>query len=680
MKKNSFTCLAIMALASTLAYGQQTASQETPAKAASETTAEQAKPAAEQAKPAAEQDLLGLSLDEILNMNVAVSSSTAKTLFQTPSSVTVLDRQMLKAYNFLSVSEALSIVPGFSIWRTYQKRDLPTARGILQDHYANKVLVMINGMPSWNAVTGEPTLDRVDINDVERIEILKGPASVLYGTNAYAGAVNIVLRNQAAMPGGDAYLRLGNWGLYQGGGNYSLKRKDVSLFVAANAAHAKGYDYQFKDERRVERPLKEYTYGSNFTAVGSYKHHSFFINGFNFHESFLGATPNFSAGAGKDQVTDGYLAGYSLSLDPLKALRLRYSLVYDWNQRDHSRSADDRVRSTLAGYSAVNRLQTDWNISEKVTLSAGLEHAYRRAQKYRNYDTVDNRILETNNLEDRSSTELSGFAELEYQSARLALSAGTRYTHNSIFGENVSSRVTAVLPLDSTNSLKFIVGQAFRAPSFFEQYFKTSTGTVFGSLDLEPEKSTSYELAYLTSFRQLFSQVLVYHADYDSRISRIRSDDLIVYANGKPFSANGLEIETRLFRPEIVNFLFNYAWVAGNAHDEVNNDGNYNFRYVPRHTFSAGIEKQYKGLSLSGMTHFLSRMSGYLAPIPAQATADIGVNYRFHFWNQPVVHSFAVKNITNANVLLPEYVRRGTLNAVPAGLGRHLVYTIGLAF
>ena len=97
---------------------------------------------------------------------------------------------------------------GIQVYRTAFKQQVATVRGVLQDHYANKVLVMINNVPSWHAVTGEGNLDRVSIHDVERIEVLRGPASVTYGSQAYVGAINLIFsaakqcvrRRRAAAP------------------------------------------------------------------------------------------------------------------------------------------------------------------------------------------------------------------------------------------------------------------------------------------------------------------------------------------------------------------------------------------------------------------------------------------------------------------------------------------------
>jgi len=215
-----------------------------------------------------------LSFEDLLKMGLDVASFEEKNIFNTPSTVSVVDKETIKRFNYTSISEALNSIAGISVMRTYLKRNLPTSRGILQDNYANKVLVMINNVPAWHASTGEGNLDRVDINDVERIEVLKGPASVPYGTNAYSGAINIVLKksNRNSTSG---TVRFGENGLISGGGSFIYSDENYSLLISANSKSETGYDYLFTDQSAVAGHINEYIRSSNFTANLDYKEHNF---------------------------------------------------------------------------------------------------------------------------------------------------------------------------------------------------------------------------------------------------------------------------------------------------------------------------------------------------------------------------------------------------------------------
>ena len=619
-----------------------------------------------------------LTLEELLATKIEISSSKAQVIFTTPSTVSVIDQAMIQQYRIGSVAEALNLIPGMDVMRTYLKRDVPTARGILQDHYANKVLVLLNGIPSWNAVTGEASIAHVSINDVERIEVLKGPASVLYGTNAYAGAINIVLkssRSEVAEP----HVRFGSQGVFGAGGSYSFSSNDVTFFVSGNSSDERGEDYYFIDEKGVGGHVQEYIKGSNATLNVSFGSHSLFLNAYTAHESYLGVDPAFASGAGNDHVSDGYLAQYRFSKKLWDLIGFKYGAVYDWNQRNLSRSLDDNTRANLKGYRVTNTLGFDYAFTNEFSAEVAIDYDFRKGQEYKNYNVSRDSVLAVNDMQDRSVKEYAVAAQLSYTGDPISLLVGTRFTRNDLFGNNISSRATAVYSLNERNSLKLIWGQSYRAPALFELYFRTPTNTVFGNSNLKPETSTSIELAYLTSFGDVFVQALAYHSTYGNKIFRVRrvpasaTDKSTIYTNGSAFSANGIEIDAKYQNPKFVNAFVNYNYIKGDEGDNV--DGHFNFKYVPCHTFSGGIAKTVENFTFSGLVNFQSETKGPLSGVSSYYTLDLSVGYEQALLSRSFRHSISAKNVFDKQVSFPEYVRR-TLNQVPSGYGRRVAYEV----
>lgn len=627
-------------------------------------------------------DLSSLSLDELLNIPISVSSTKAKDIFNTPSSVTVVDENMILKYRFNSVAEALSIVPGMQVLRTYLKRNLPTARGILQDHYANKVLVLINGVASWSTVTGEANIDKINIHDVERIEVLKGPASVLYGTNAYTGAINIVLKNPVK-ESVQTYFGTGSNGIFQAGGNYSYSDNDFKVFISGNASDEAGVVYKFTDEKKTSGHYKEYMRGQNFNLNASYKDHSLLFNTYVSHESYLGVDPNFTSGIGNDHWNNGYLAAYKFSNQLTEALDFNYSLTYDWNQRNLSRTADDNTRANIKGYRVYNNLKFNYNITQDFNIEAGADYDLRQANEYKNYNVQKDSTLTGNDMDSRKVYEYSLFAQAGLTVGSFNLLAGTRYSSNELFGSNLSSRTTLVYSIDGKNSVKFIWGQSYRAPSLFELYFRTSSNTVFGNTSLSPEKSNSLELAYLTSFDKFFIQALVYHATYENKIFRVRrfptstTDKSTIYVNGSTFKADGLELEARYQNEDLADLFANYSYTKGDNGDEINGDGKYNFKYVPQHVLAAGIYKQFENFAASFAINYISKTSGPLYELDSYLTADVSIGFKHKLEKYFLNHSFSVKNLFDKTVRFPEF-SRGTINDIPSGYGQRFSYELQL--
>jgi outer membrane cobalamin receptor len=637
------------------------------------------------------EDIWEMSLEQSINKKTSVASSSIENIFNTFSTVTVIDQDMISKYNFASITEALRIVPGFDVLRTYVKRDVPTARGILQYHYANKVLVMINNVPCWNAVTGEAELSRINIENVERIEVLKGPASVQYGTNAYTGAINIILKNYAQGSNSSMYLKAGDKGFYNAGGQLVYGKDDFSAMISGNVGDEDGQDFTFTDEENVTGTIKEYVHSNDMSTQLKYKNHSLLFNTFKSHESYLGVVPRFaysggSGGAGNDHWGNGYLLNYQFNSKLFQKYDIQYSLTYDWNQRDLSRSADDNIRSAISGRRLTNSLRILAPLSSSFTAEAGFDHDARKAFKYDNYDVAADMVISDNNMANRSANEYSFFGQLMYDVDKLKFVVGSRYTNNSIFGDNLSSRASVIYQIDKKNALKLILGQSFRAPSFFEQYFQSPTFTVMGSTDLKPETSTSIEMAYVLSRGNIYLQALVYHAWYQNKIFRdsqynpIANAVVEVYINGSEFEANGFELEAKYKDPKLLDVFVNYYYVDGNSGDEVNNSGNYNFRFVPKHTLAFGLYKSYKSFFASTVLNYKSDVEGPIEKIEAAYTVDFNFGFN-HKWSKLALnHCISVKDITDSEYFIPEYVRRNTVNQVPFGYGRRVQYTIRVNF
>lgn len=625
-----------------------------------------------------------ISLEELLKMGIEVASFTQKNIFNTPSTVSVVDKETIKRYNFTSIAEALNYVSGFSVMRSYLKRNVPTSRGVLQDSYANKVLIMINGTPVWHASTGEGNLDRIDIADVERLEVLKGPASVLYGTNAYSGAVNIVLKKVNGTNSAGRF-KYGENGLVGGGGNFAYSKDEYSVFVSANSTTERGSDFRFIDQTNVAGNVKQYLKTNNFTVNLGYKTHGFLFNAYNVDESYLGVTPRFTAGAGKNHNLNGYLFNYSFENAFSKDFHLNADLTLDWEQRVLSRTFDDDTRADVVGQRLSGVVTALYQATDQLSFQVGTEYAKKKSIKYDNISVQKGIVLEDNYMSGKSIYDFSVFGQADYSFSSFNLLAGVRYNKNELFGGNVSSRATLVYSIDSKNALKLVYGTSYRSPSLFELYFRTSTNTVFGNTKLQPEESASFELSYITSFGNFFVQTLAYYANYTNKIFRTTGTVILengtpktnvsIYQNGNEFSAKGLEVDCKYQLPNSFDLLLNYSFVNGDNGDEVAGTSHYNFKYVPKHTAVLGLSKQVGEFSISGLANYIADRGSVKATIGSSVVFDLTLGYIQKIGGYTLRHNISAKNVLNKTVLFPEYVSRA-LNDVPSGYARQIFYSL----
>lgn len=631
-------------------------------------------------------ELLNLNIEQLLDLdvNVQVASTGQNNLFSSPSIVSIINRETIVNYNFQSVGEAIQIVSGIMMSRTYLKKNIPTARGLLQDHYANKILILIDGVPTFNAITGEGVLDRININNVERIEVLKGPASVLYGTNAYAGAINIVLRADSKSTV-EAFAGLGLDNMYTAGMSGRAEKNKFNVYIAGNSQSIHNSQTQYTDENKVSGFIDDVDINQNFTLVSEYKSHKILLNTYNNQEGYLGVTGSFASGAGFPHNLNGYLLNYTFEKDLGEKLLMDLSLSDDFNKRLLSRTYNDSILSSIRGWRYNGLLQFNYKLNKNFDFDFGVLFDYRKSIEYTNFTSLNNQVISNNNLKDRDVIENSVFAQVQYRANRFSTVAGARYTYNKLAGKNISPRFSAVYDFNRTTSIKAIFGESFRAPTLFEQFFINPDSTVFGNEALLPEKSKSFEIALLKQIEHLFFQILAYHSWQYNKIQREVDDisfsahnfeNVNIYRNGNDYTAYGLESEIKYLNPRLFNVFLNYNFCSGSKTDERDSSGHYNFKYVPHHEYTFGLNKALRnGFFSSLILNGWSQTSGVSGIIPAQQTIDFTIGYKNTKPKYTLSHSVSAKNILNSRIEIPEYVRRN-MNDIMLMDGINLMYTL----
>jgi outer membrane receptor protein involved in Fe transport len=532
----------------------------------------------------------------------------------------------------------------------------------------------------WNAVTGEAILERIDISQVERIEVLRGPASVLFGTNAYTGAVNIVLRGTGSETD-SVVLEAGSTNRLRAGASVRTGSAGFPVSVSGAVIDEGGRRVGWTDEAGETGRLREFMSSGNLSVVAGNQRHSLLVNGYRTTESYFGVTPKFASGAGNPHRGDGLLLSYGYRREVSRQLELYGRVAYDRNRRDLSRSFDDNTRADIDGHRLSGDLGSRYAVNDRLSFDLGLAYDHRESLAYTNYDVQSGGTIATNNMKGRDVSEGSLYAQALYERERLTLLVGSRFTKNGMFGSNIASRGTLVYKITPTNSVKFIAGQSYRAPSLFELYFETPTQTVFGNEDLEPERSTSVELAYLTSIRSWFLQALVYYADYDNKIFRVTDPELDAkkYINGGGFTARGLECELRYRTPAAADMFLNMSYVCGSRGDEYEGNDHYNFKYVSELTASSGVARRWGRFHASALVNYRSAAEGPAGDVGAAFSLDLNTGFTHRSGPRELQHVLSLKNVTGEDNAYPEYVRRN-LNEIPEGFGRMVLYTMRFTF
>jgi iron complex outermembrane receptor protein len=157
---------------------------------------------ADETPPQAAPPLTGLTLEELLNVELTLATRRVQRLFDTAAAVYVVTAEDIRRSGATSLPEALRMVPGLHVARVGSSRWAISARGFT-DEFANKLLVLIDGRTVYTPLFAGVYWDSQDVllEDVERIEVVRGPGASLWGANAVNGIINIVTRSAAATDG-----------------------------------------------------------------------------------------------------------------------------------------------------------------------------------------------------------------------------------------------------------------------------------------------------------------------------------------------------------------------------------------------------------------------------------------------------------------------------------------------
>ncbi|MBL8212835.1 MAG: TonB-dependent receptor [Bryobacterales bacterium] len=175
-----------------------------------------------------------LALESLLKMEVTTASKFPEKLSAAPGVVSVITQDELKRFGVLTVGEALERVPGLAPTSSYfSDRNMFAVRGDYVKDNGSHVLLLINGRPTRETLDGgvmSDLLQSFPVNALERIEVIRGPGSVLYGSNAFSGVINLITKKARGQSASARAFATG--GGSGGSAELTFERGDLSILVA----------------------------------------------------------------------------------------------------------------------------------------------------------------------------------------------------------------------------------------------------------------------------------------------------------------------------------------------------------------------------------------------------------------------------------------------------------------
>lgn len=486
---------------------------------------------------------------------------------EAPSSVSIVTAAEIKRYGYRTLADALRSLRGFT---TSNDRNYVYAnvRGFGQPgDYNTRILVLVDGIRVNDNIfeTGAVgTTFPVDVDLIERVEFIRGPASSIYGTSAFFGVVNVVTKRGRDYDGVEVSGEAGTFETYKGRltGGYRFQT-GAEVLVSGTRYRSRGdedlYYPEFDDPAtnggramdsdadRFDQVFGKATLG-DFTLEGFYNRRRKEIPtapwGVHFNDD---RNVTWDNQYGVDLKYDRAFA--DLSRVTARATYARYgydgTYVYDYGDETGPELVVNKDRDDGRWVLGEIQYLRTWFDAHKLNLGAEIRRNFRQDQ--RNFDR------EVYLDSDESSTVWALFAQDEWRIRDdLRLSAGVRHDHYSTYGNSTSPRLALVWNPAEKTALKALYGTAFRAPNAYELYYHDGPFTQKAPGDLDPETIRTYELVWeqhlgehlrgvVSGFYYEIEDLIVFTED--PRDVTEAGDPLLVFGNRGGAQAKGIEAE-----------------------------------------------------------------------------------------------------------------------------------------
>lgn len=409
--------------------------------------------------------------------------------------VEVITRSQIQNTGYESVGEVLREVPGILTRRGSETGTSSGAAGEqIQGIGSRQALVLLDGFPVINArgiKSGTINLDRQSTSRLEQIEVVKGAASALYGSDAIGGVVNLITREPKNPLEGSVTISGGNFGIFDTRGELGFKKNGFSGFATAERRKNNGFD------------LTPTTFDT--TGAGFHYYNYFTKSKYEFSPKFyLTGLADFRKGNSLGR-SNGERGPQSEDVDETSQ---GYGLTANWSPnartvaqlRGYFTRYDEIVKQTLASGTRI----ADENLFQRYgKLDASLSYIWGERQliQFGGEWTTDryrgiNRLR--NDAGERADTKVLWGQDKISITNRATLTVGLRFDSHSIFGDAYSPKIGLNYRVSNRLNLRASWGRGFRAPDLGQLYYRffnpTNLYQVIGNPNLSPEHSGSWQV------------------------------------------------------------------------------------------------------------------------------------------------------------------------------------------
>ncbi|MCK5328495.1 MAG: TonB-dependent receptor [Candidatus Latescibacteria bacterium] len=648
-----------------------------------------------------------MSIEELMNVEVVSATKTHRKISEAPSTIISITGREMEEMGARTLSDVLKMMTGIQILNRRNGRDMVWIRGVTTG-YNTRVLLLIDGSPQREAILGEWSSDEeIQINNIERIEIIRGPGSALYGGNAYAGVISVFTKNEADAT--KASYRVGSFNTRRLEFYSGKSMGDSKVIVSGNAHETDGHRMA-RDRKGKETNHRDHVDAKSIQAKFIYKDIRLSVT----QNDFVTDYPLYATGRDKPQFyeTKNASVDYTMDKDKLsinpKFYYYHTTRFFDNKTRDETGKLvvahESHLESTTKGFDG----QLTVDLFENNTFVTGLSLEQKEAEKYfeevilqsSEVDSVEYVLgngelikvpVALYNLEDRyyfswldkdvamdskpGPIKTWNYAaylqnEMRFMENKLSLTLGLRLDKYEGFDAEFSPRVGLVVhPLEGF-TIKGLWGRAFKPPTYRQTYMVRMDGKSPGNPDVGPERIRTFEAGLGYNFA---NNVLASVNYFNNTLTDfIESINYAAYSNSDDKrKISGVEMDLRAdyrFRSEYLksaSVFYNYSFV--HAIDEIGSQ-TVDVPSVAKHAANLGVKLRNNWMTVYSGWNFIGKRNqsaSYLTGVVGDEYGEKDNKGRYLIWDVnagfraffrlPVKLDVAIHNLLDVEHYNPTY-------------------------
>ena len=615
--------------------------------------------------PIPSEDLFEMDIEELLDIDISVASKKPESIEEAPGIVNVVPRDEIEVYGDRNLHQLLQRQPSVYTRSSFVYNDnLAGFRGDMSTHAEMHTLILFNGRPIRESAQGHNVnmYTTFPLTGLDSVELIRGPGSVLYGSNAFTGVINLKSRAVPEQQEFSIHSMAGSHGYYEtivsGGGRYG----ELGIVTDIRTAGQHGYDYRLVDQAGIYGKENKFDRSVSATAHMQYRDFTLDIFGSDIDAFAMGVAP-FWSNPHHDLRNKKLFVNTGYRIDLQERAYVELNATYNLQENSLSRPQPQRVGTNTSDILGEVTLFT--NPKDNMNLIFGYLKEYR--SNYKPENSYYQSIPEYDNKPQ------SAYAQGDYKIGEcVKLIAGTQWNESSEGHSDFVSRYGVILTPFERWGLKLLRGEAFRAPVTLESDF-FDPPILVGNDDLKPEMITTYDAQLFYKDKKTYAAVTYFNSTIEKLIIYDASVSPMSYKNGGEQKFDGVEFETMHFLSSHWHILGSFMYQNNKA------DAGLNPSVVPEKMGKMGVAYTWKDGSASIFYSYFGKPPSITSPLVINPNPNslnlVSMNVRMDvskwmgFKKKRSILTLRAENLLNEEIHVPTFAYTGSPNSFPYGPG-----------